>query len=82
MDRRKFLLGSVGVAALGAVGKLAPTPIWEIRTKAVVPMMTLDDYVERIVEPLVKQYERTMIYGNSKYSPTQFTGLIPRVECS
>lgn len=84
MDRRKFLLGSVGAAALGAFVKPAPTPFVE-GSLASTELMTLEQYIEIVIRPKIdkmsQQIAHTIMYGNPEYSPTQFTGLIPRVEC-
>ncbi len=70
MNRRGFLKGSVAALAVGASG-IGVLPVAEPSTV----VMTLDDYMTRIVRQMVEKFEHTIIYGNPEYAPMQFTGL-------
>lgn len=74
MDRRKFLLGSVSAAALGASVKPAPAPVWEISKMPLAEWsLTLDPNLS--ASEVMQAYR--MYYGNDEVTPMQFTGFVP-----
>lgn len=69
MNRRKFLLGSVGVAALGGLGKLAPAPVSGI------PYMST---VEGLLEEGWTLRSGYIVYNSADVLPIHFSGFEPR----
>lgn len=65
MNRRQFLAGLLASTAVPSLPKIPLTD----------RMMTLEDFNWRILQPLVKEWEHTILYGNIDWKPVNFTDM-------
>lgn len=72
MQRRDFLKGIATAVVAPAIPAIVPLDCFAMRSTSLV--LTQQEFLEGM-NVLIAD---TILYGNPKYSPTQFTGFLPR----
>lgn len=80
MNRRGFLLGTAACATVAAIGLPAATDeLYGVSpAMSVLPAIRAHEQMMRgMLRGMSQKIEHTLIYGNEKFMPLQFTGFAP-----